>query len=212
MLDDSLIFIYSTAKGKNMHKQGKGKFVVISGPMFSGKTSRLIELLEREMIAGRKIELFKPEIDKRYTLAEVVTHKGTRLPAKVLSLDKNGLDTLFQYGKDCDAIGVDEAQFWPADSELPKVLDKLAFMGKMVYASVLNRDHAGLPFGIAMELMARADYIQSLSAVCSKCGSDDAYFTQRVVEGKEVFGERVKVGGKELYEPRCRNCFVRPSW
>jgi len=188
----------------------KGKLVVISGPMFSGKTSRLIELLEREMIAGRKIELFKPEIDKRYSQAEVVTHKGAKLPARVLPLSEEGVSKIFEYGKAVDAIGIDEAQFWPSTSKLPERVDELAFTGKMVYVSVLNRDHAGLPFGVAMELMARADHIQSLNAVCAKCGGDDAYFTQRVIAGKEVFGERVKVGGKELYEPRCRRCFVKP--
>jgi thymidine kinase len=188
----------------------KGKLVVISGPMFSGKTSRLIELLEREMIAGRKIELFKPEIDKRYSQAEVVTHKGAKLPAKVLPLSEEGVSKILEFGKAVDAVGIDEAQFWPLESKLPEILDQIAFSGKIVYVSVLNRDHAGLPFGIAMELMARADYVQSLNAVCARCGSDDAYFTQRVIAGKEVFGERVKVGGKELYEPRCRRCFVKP--
>ncbi|MEM0118411.1 MAG: hypothetical protein QXX17_01380 [Conexivisphaerales archaeon] len=194
-----------------MQENRKGKLVVISGPMFSGKTSRLIELLEREMIAGRKIELFKPEIDSRYSQAEVVTHKGARLPAKVISLDERGIEAMTGYARGVNAIGVDEAQFWPSSTALPEKLDELAFSGKSVYVSVLNRDHAGLPFGIAMELMARADYVQSLNAVCAKCGSDDAYFTQRVVAGKEVFGERVKIGGKELYEPRCRACFVKPA-
>lgn len=189
----------------------KGKFVVISGPMFSGKTSRLIELLEREMIAGRRIELFKPEIDSRYSQSEVVTHKGIRLPARVIPLNSDGVKKIEALGSNVDAIGVDEAQFWPLSSGLPSALDRLAYLGKIVYASVLNRDHAGEPFGIAMELLARADDVQSLTAVCSKCG-DDAYFTQRVMDGKEVFGERVVVGGKELYEPRCRKCFVRPTY
>jgi thymidine kinase len=188
----------------------KGKMVIIMGPMFSGKTSRLIEYLEREMIAGRNISLFKPRIDSRYSESEVVTHKGIRLPAVVLDTSQDGVRILRESVMNSQAVGVDEAQFWPLQTELPRVLEEIAFMGKTVYVSVLNRDHKGEPFGGAMELLARADLVESLSAVCAKCG-DDAYFTQRVLAGKEVFGEQVKVGGKELYEPRCRSCFVRPS-
>jgi thymidine kinase len=190
-------------------RQRKGKLVLIMGPMFSGKTSRLIEFLEREMIAGRKISLFKPKIDFRYAESEVVTHKGVRLPAVVVATTKEGVRRIIISGSKTDAVGLDEGQFWPLDTGLPRALEELCFDGKTVYVSVLNRDHRGEPFGSAMELLARADDVYSLTAVCAKCGGD-AYFTQRVLSGKEVFGEQVQVGGKELYEPRCRSCFVRP--
>jgi len=182
---------------------------VIDGPMFSGKTSRLLELLEREVIAGRRTELFKPQIDARYSASEVVTHKGLKLPANVVPITGAGVKLILEMSSKVDAIGVDEAQFWPTTVELPQELEKIAYQGKRVYASVLNRDHQGRPFGNAMELLARADVIYSLSAVCVKCGND-AYFTQRTSGGKEIFGPQVVVGGKELYEPRCRNCYVRP--
>jgi thymidine kinase len=186
-----------------------GQLVVIDGPMFSGKTSRLLELLERELIAGRKIELFKPQIDSRYSSSEVVTHKGLKLPAKVVPITRAGIRLISRMSSKVDVIGVDEAQFWPTKVELPKELERIAYEGKRVYVSVLNRDHTGEPFGNAMELLARADIIHSLSAVCVKCGNE-AYFTQRTSEGKEIFGPQVVVGGKELYEPRCRSCYVRP--
>ncbi|MEM3185982.1 MAG: thymidine kinase [Conexivisphaerales archaeon] len=188
----------------------KGLLLVIMGPMFSGKTSRLLELLERDMIAGRKISLFKPRIDNRYSQGEVVTHKGIKLPATVVSIDSDGVSKIENDSADSQVIGVDEAQFWPLDSCLPETLDRLAFKGKIVYVSLLNRDHRGEPFGSAMELLARADEVQSLNAVCARCG-DEAYFTQRLYKGKETFGEQVQIGGKELYEPRCRACYVRPS-
>ncbi len=186
-----------------------GQLVVIDGPMFSGKTSRLLELLERELIAGRKIELFKPQIDARYSPSEVVTHKGLKLPAKVVPITKAGVKLIADMSAGVDVIGVDEAQFWPTKVELPRQLEGMSYLGKRVYVSVLNRDHTGEPFGNAMELLARADVIHSLSAVCVKCGND-AYFTQRTSEGREIFGAQVVVGGKELYEPRCRSCYVRP--
>lgn len=186
-----------------------GQLVVISGPMFSGKTSRLLELLEREMIAGKRIELFKPEIDSRYSSSEVVTHKGLKLPARVVPITDEGVKVMKAMSRRVDVIGVDEAQFWPVEVELPRALEGIAFSGRRVYVSVLNRDHAGAPFGNAMELLARADVIHSLTAVCVKCGGE-AYFTQRTMEGREVFGPQVVVGGKELYEPRCRGCYVRP--
>ncbi|MDG6928596.1 MAG: thymidine kinase [Nitrososphaerota archaeon] len=188
----------------------RGKLVVIMGPMFSGKTSRLVELLEREMIAGRKISLFKPEIDGRYSQSEVVTHKGIRLPAEVVPVDRGGVRRIMERSADSYVVGVDEAQFWPSEAELPKALDGLSFSGKTVYASLLNRDHQGEPFGAAMELLSRADEVHSLTAVCARCG-DDASFTQRVLEGRAVFGEQVQIGGKEMYEPRCRSCYVRPG-
>ena len=186
-----------------------GQLVVIDGPMFSGKTSRLLELLERELIAGRKIALFKPQIDSRYSASEVVTHKGLKLPAKVVPITRAGVRLIAESGSRVDVVGVDEAQFWPPKVELPKQLERMAYEGKRVYVSVLNRDHQGEPFGNAMELLARADVIHSLSAVCVKCGNE-AYFTQRTSEGREIFGKQVVVGGKELYEPRCRQCYVKP--
>ena len=187
-----------------------GRLVLITGPMFSGKTSRLIELLEREILAGRNTLLFKPERDKRYDTTFVTTHKGMRLPAIVLNTDNDGVKKMYELSKNVDVIGIDEAQFWDHDSILPEVADRIASEDKIVYVAALNKNHTGTPFKTSMEIIARADQVYSLTAVCAKCG-EDATFTQRVMNGKEVFGEQIKVGGIESYEPRCRKCFVYPE-
>ncbi len=187
-----------------------GKLILITGPMFSGKTSRLIELLEREILAGRNTLLFKPEIDKRYDTTFVTTHKGMRLPAIVLNTDNDGVKKMYELSKNVDVIGIDEAQFWNHDSILPEIADRIASEDKIVYVAALNKNHTGTPFKTSMEIIARADQVYSLTAVCAKCG-EDATFTQRVMNGKEVFGEQIKIGGVESYEPRCRKCFVYPK-
>ncbi|WMT51649.1 MAG: thymidine kinase [Ferroplasma sp.] len=187
-----------------------GRLVLITGPMFSGKTSRLIELLEREILAGRNTLLFKPEIDKRYDTTFVTTHKGMRLPAIVLNTDNDAVKKMYELSKNVDVIGIDEAQFWDHDSILPEVADRIASEDKIVYVAALNKNHTGSPFKTSMEIIARADQVYSLTAVCAKCG-EDATFTQRVMNGKEVFGEQIKIGGTESYEPRCRKCFVYPE-
>jgi thymidine kinase len=187
-----------------------GKLITITGPMFSGKTSRLIELLEREILAGRNTLLFKPEIDKRYDTTYVTTHKGTRLPAIVLNVNNEGVRKIYDLSKNVDAIGIDEAQFWNHDSILPETVDKIASENKIVYIATLNKNHLGEPFKTSMEIIARSDQVYSLTAVCARCG-EDATFTQRIMNGKEVFGEQIKIGGMESYEPRCRKCFVYPE-
>ncbi len=186
-----------------------GKLIAITGPMFSGKTSRLIELLERERYAGNKIELFKPLIDDRYSKTEAVTHKGEKLPAVTVTTDMLGVEEIRRAAKNVDVLGVDEAQFWGQDSLLPKALDELASLNKIVYVSILNKDHTGEPFNNTLDILSRADIIYSLTAICKKCG-EEATFTQRVRDGKEIFGPQVQVGGVESYEPRCRRCFVWP--
>ncbi len=187
-----------------------GKLIIITGPMFSGKTSRLIELLEREMLAGRNTLLFKPEIDKRYDTTYVTTHKGIRLPAIVLPVNDEGVDKMRNLSENVDVIGIDEAQFWNHNSTLPAIVDELASGRKIVYVAALNKNHLGMPFKTSQEIIARADQVYTLNAVCAKCG-EDATFTQRIMNGKEMFGETIKIGGMESYEPRCRNCYVQPT-
>lgn len=195
-----------------MDKRNKGWMLVISGPMFAGKTSRLIEFLEREMISGKKTILFKPEIDIRYSKEEVVTHKGVKVPAVMVPIKEisKAHSMILQNAANAEVVGIDEAQFWDAGVMMPALLDSIANMNKRVYASVLNRDHLGQVFGNAGELMAIADEVQALTAICVRCG-EEATFTQRVIEGQPVFGPTIAVGGKEMYEPRCRECFVYPK-
>ena len=175
--------------------------------MFSGKTSRLIELLERERFAGRKVILFKPDMDRRYSENMVKTHKGIELDATTVKTNSSGIKALINVAPDYDVIGVDEAQFWDENSGIEEALNNLASSKKIVYVSTLNKDYKGRPFSVSENLLAYADTIHSLTAVCTKCG-EDAVFSQRMIDGVEESGPRIVIGGREAYQPRCRNCFV----
>ncbi len=187
-----------------------GKIVTITGPMFSGKTSRLIELLERHMRAGRDIALFKPNIDSRYSDNEVTSHKGIKMNAIKSPIGKDSIKFIKSRINGINIIGFDEIQFWKESSHIDDFIDDLAFSGNIVYCSALNRDHFGKPFLMTKKIMSISDEIYSLTAVCSKCG-EDATFTQRIKNGKPDFGNLIEIGGKGLYEPRCRNCYVKPT-
>lgn len=184
---------------------------VIIGPMFSGKTSELIRLVEREVYAKRKGAIFKIAFDQRYSAKEVVTHNGLRYDAYTVASSDEGLRKIEEVTNSdgLDAIGVDEVNFFP--SSLVGVLDKLADKKKVI-ACGLNLNFKAEPFPTTMELAARADRVRYLSAVCVVCGQE-ATRTQRLVEGKPAPKESpiIAVGGKEMYEPRCRNCFAPPE-
>ncbi len=191
-------------------KKKQGKLIAITGPMFAGKTSKMIQLLDREKYSGNSVRLFKPKIDNRYSKSSVVTHKGEKLPAMTVTVDANGIDAIIKNSADCDVVGIDEAQFWPPELNLANTLNDFANSGKTVYVSILNKDHTGKPFNNTLEVLALADSIHSLTSICLKCG-EDATFTQRISKGKEIFGSQIQVGGTESYEPRCRKCFVAKS-
>lgn len=191
-----------------MRKIETGKLVVITGPMFSGKTSRLLELLEREMRAGRRTILFKPELDHRYSKAHVVTHKGIMLPAVISPIGSKARKFILEKSDSFDVIGVDEAQFWDSKSNLHELLDELVFLKKLVYVSALNKNIKNEAFETTSNLLSSADEIHALTSVCAKCGND-ATLTQKIKNNKEVFGKVIEVGGNGKYEPRCRNCYVK---
>lgn len=180
------------------------------GPMFSGKTSELIRLVEREVYAKRKGAIFKAAFDKRYSSKEVVTHNGLRYEAHSIVPTSSGLRRIAQIvtTNNLDAVGVDEVNFFPRG--LVPILDRLAYE-KRVIACGLNMNFKAEPFETTMALAARADRIRYLSAVCVVCGQE-ATRTQRLVGGKPAPRDSpvVVVGGKELYEPRCRTCFQPP--
>ncbi|MDA4126887.1 MAG: thymidine kinase [Thaumarchaeota archaeon] len=184
---------------------------VIIGPMFSGKTSELIRLVEREVYAKRKGAIFKIAFDKRYSAREVVTHNGLRYDAYTVASSDEGLRKIEEVTNSdgLDAIGVDEVNFFPL--ALVDVLDGLADKKKVI-ACGLNLNFKAEPFPTTMQLAARADRVRYLSAVCVVCGQE-ATRTQRLVEGKPAPKESpvIAVGGKEMYEPRCRNCFAPPK-
>lgn len=180
-----------------------GAVTVILGSMYSGKSTALLYHLKRAMIAKKEVVLFKPRIDDRYSKDEVVSHDGESLPAILLDSHK---DILGQIGT-AEVIGLDEVQF--LDVEVWRVVDILSLLGKTVFIAGLSTDFMGQPFETSARVAMISDKIEKLTAVCVKCG-EDAVWTQMVSDGVEVTdGDRVQVGGLELYEPRCRRCFVK---
>lgn len=176
--------------------------VAIVGPMFAGKTTELIRRVERYVIAGRRAVVFKPSIDARYDPASVAAHNGLKLNAVVVPPDEGGVKAIYELGQRYDVVAVDEVQFFPP--ALADVLNKLAD-GRVVIAAGLNLDFRGEPFETTARLMAYADRVISLTAVCKICGRP-ATRTQRLVAGKPAPRDspRIVVGGVETYEARCR--------
>jgi len=183
---------------------------VITGPMFSGKTTELIRLVEREVIARRKAAIFKASFDRRYGAKGVVTHNGLHYEAYSVIPGVAGVRRIEHIAESeaLDMVGVDEVNFFPP--ELVSSLDRMADRAHVV-ASGLNLNFRAEPFETTMKLVARADAVRYLTAVCVVCGGE-ATRTQRLVDGKPAprSSPTIIVGGKGLYEPRCRRCFVPP--
>jgi thymidine kinase len=184
---------------------------VIIGPMFSGKTSELIRLVEREIYAKRKGGIFKIAFDKRYSATKVVTHNGLKYDAYTVASSDDGVKRIEELSKSnhLDAVGVDEVNFFP--ESVVQVLDRLADERRVI-ACGLNLNFRAEPFQTTMELAARADRVRYLSAVCVVCGQE-ATRTQRLIAGKPAPRDSptIVVGGKEMYEPRCRTCYAPPE-
>lgn len=174
----------------------KGWIEVISGCMFSGKTEELIRRLKRVQIAGLKAEIFKPALDTRYDVNDIVSHDSSRIPSTPVEHHYNIL--LLSSG--VDVVGIDEAQFF--DEGIVEVVEELTIQGIRVIVTGLDMDYAGKPFGPMPALMARAEYITKLHAICSCCG-DIANYSYR----KARIDDQVLLGEKDVYEPRCRTCY-----
>src|SRR3989344_1319733 len=170
---------------------------VISGCMFSGKTSRLLWYLKRADIAGKKVVLFKPQIDNRYSANEVVTHDNHRVPSIVITAASD----IMPLANDYQVVGVDEIHFLDP-AQLVQVAEQLADAGKEVITAGLDLDAADRAFEATKELMGIAEYIEKLQAVCADCNGDNATRSYRKSQSKERF----EVGGKESYLPLCRRC------
>ena len=173
-----------------------GWIEVICGSMFSGKTEELIRRLRRARIARQQTEVFKPALDARYSEEEVVSHNEN-------SVSTTPVDTASQVllmTSGADVIGIDEAQFF--DDELIGVCQQLANDGRRVVVTGLDTDYRADPFDPIPQLMAGAEHVTKLHAVCVVCGAP-ANHSQRIVPGED----RVLVGADEAYEPRCRQCF-----
>lgn len=176
--------------------QHTGWIEVVCGSMFSGKTEELIRRLKRAQIANQKIEIFKPAMDTRYHEADVVSHDASRIRSTPVTASQN----ILLLTEDADVIGIDEAQFF--DNELPNVAETLAKKGIRVIVAGLDMDFQGKPFGPVPALLAIADYITKLHAICVVCGSIANYSYR-----KAASADRLLLGEKETYEPRCRNCY-----
>ena len=183
----------------NGHKK-VGAIEVIAGSMFSGKTEELIRRLKRAKIAKQKVEIFKPTIDVRYSETEVVSHDEN----SIRSTPVNNSSNILLLSGDVDVIGIDEAQFF--DTGLVDVVIKLANMGVRVIIAGLDMDFKGVPFGPIPGLMAVADYVTKVHAICVRCGSI-AQFSHRLSEKEQV----VLLGEKDVYEPLCRSCYNKAT-
>ena len=178
------------------NSEQKGQIEVICGSMFSGKTEELIRRLTRARLAKQQVEIFKPSVDTRYHETHVVSHNETSIRSPPVSFAG---DILLLSGT-CDVVGIDEAQFF--DEEIVRVVQLLANQGKRVILAGLDMDFEGKPFDPMPKLMAIAEYVTKVHAICMKCG-DLAAFSYRLSAGKE----KVMLGEKDSYEARCRKCF-----
>ncbi len=173
-----------------------GWIEVICGSMFSGKTEELIRRLNRATIARQKVEIFKPAIDKRYHHLNVVSHNENSIQSTPISTPQE----IFLWTSDCEVVGIDEAQFF--DDSLVEVCVTLANSGKRVIAAGLDMDFQGNPFGSMPALMAVAEFVTKVHAICAVCGSVASYSFRL-----NASQEKVLLGETESYEARCRRCF-----
>jgi len=180
----------------NIRGDRRGWIEVIAGSMFSGKTEELIRRLKRVRIANLKAEIFKPAIDRRYDEVKIVSHDTNAIQSTPIDNSQK----ILLMANDVDVIGVDEAQFF--DDQLPAVCDELAFKGIRVIVAGLDMDYLGNPFGPMPLIMAKADYVTKLHAICVKCGNIANYSYRKIPNE-----DKVMLGATDVYEPRCRKCY-----
>ncbi len=174
----------------------RGWIEVIAGSMFSGKTEELIRRLKRAKIANQKVEIFKPEIDKRYSDEQVISHDDNTILSTPVSASGN----ILLLTSDVEVVGIDEAQFF--DNNLAVVCNELANSGVRVIVAGLDMDFRGKPFGPIPALLATAEYVTKVHAICMRCGNL-AQFSFR----KDISEKTVLLGEKDVYEPLCRSCY-----
>ena len=179
----------------NLKGERRGWIEVICGSMFSGKTEELIRRLKRVKIANLKVEIFKPAIDTRYDDVKIVSHDTNTIQSTPVD---NSMKILL-LAEDVDVVGIDEAQFF--DDQISTVCEQLAQKGIRVIVAGLDMDYLGNPFGQMPNLLAKADYITKLHAICMKCGNIANISYRKIAEGPQVL-----LGEKDIYEPRCRHC------
>jgi thymidine kinase len=187
-------------------KHHSGSVEVITGSMFCGKTDELIRRLRRATIARQKVQVFKPAIDARYQVEKVASHAGSTFDAMPIQQSSEILKYLED---DTTVVGVDEAQFF--DEEIVPIVQQLAERGVRVIVAGLDTDFRGEPFGCMPVLMAKAERVDKLQAICMVCG-EPASRTQRLIDGHPAHYEDpiIIVGAAELYEARCRQHHIVP--
>jgi thymidine kinase len=178
----------------------RGWIEVICGSMFSGKTEELIRRLKRAQFARQKVEIFKPQIDTRYHEIKVVSHQGSEIHSTPVPASSN----IMLMAHDVDVIGIDEAQFF--DMELPNVCSKLADQGIRVIIAGLDMDFQGKPFGPMPQLLACAEYVTKVHAICMNCGNL-AFVSHRTTNNTNL----VLLGETDSYQPLCRDCYNKAS-
>lgn len=187
-------------------RSSDGWIEVICGSMFAGKTEELIRRITRIKLAKRDVLVFKPVIDDRYSVSEVVSHSQRKVKSIAVS---NSSEIMTHIEKLPYAVAIDEAQFF--DKNIINVAENLANLGVRVIVAGLDLDFRGEPFGVMPEFLARAEYITKLQAICQICG-EPATRTQRIINGQPAFydEEIVLVSAQEKYEARCRKCHQVP--
>jgi len=192
------IDVQSHGEHPRLARRGAGWIEVIAGSMFSGKSEELIRRLRRAKIARQKVQVFKPEIDQRFSNDHIVSHSEIRHESANVQTAE---DIRARVEPETEVVGIDEAQFF--DNELIGIANDLAERGVRVIIAGLDQDYTGKPWEPMPQLLAIAEYITKTHAICMKCGQP-ANYTQRTFESEE----RVAVGGEGMYEARCRQCFV----
>jgi thymidine kinase len=179
-------------------KSNVGWIEVIAGSMFSGKSEELIRRLRRAKIARQKVQVFKPDIDSRFSESHIVSHSEMRHESSNI---RSAAEIITKLESGTEVVGIDEGQFF--DEELVNVANELARRGIRVIIAGLDQDYTGKPFEPMPQLLAIAEYITKTHAICMKCGQP-ANYSQRTFESEE----RVAVGASDKYEARCRACFI----
>ncbi len=177
-----------------------GWIEVVCGCMFSGKTEELIRRLRRAQIAKQHVKIFKPKIDNRYSTHQIVSHSDQALSSIIIDNPRE----ILELASEAQVVGIDEGQFF--SSELVDVCEQLANNGKRVIVAGLDQDYRGKPFEPIPQLLSVAEYITKTLAICMVCGNP-ADRTQRTTHQQEL----VVVGAHNIYEARCRKCFVPPN-
>jgi len=182
----------------NIKNERRGWIEVISGSMFSGKTEELIRRLKRAKIANLRVKIFKPVVDRRYHHQNIVSHDENT----IASIPVDQSETILKLAKDVDVVGIDEAQFF--DNQLADICERLALRGIRVIVAGLDMDFMAKPFGQIPYLLAKADYITKLHAICVQCGNIANYSFRKTTDDEQVL-----LGKKDIYEPRCRICYQK---